>query len=616
MTRLLSGLKLLSFSALVALTAASAQAQEQEKHYAMSLTGAPKYGPDFKHFDYVNPNAPKGGSVRMVANGTFDTFNLIPYRGLPAAGLGLIYDQLMVTSLDESSTEYPQIAEWVSYPADFSSATYKLREQARWHDGKPITPEDVIFSFNVQKENNPRIALYYKNVSEAKKTGDHEVTFYFDEKNNRELPQIIGQLNILPKHFYDNAGGAARDPAKTWMDIPLGSGPYRIKAFEPGRYVTYERVKDYWGAGLPINVGQNNIDEVRFDYYRERQVAFEAFKAGQIDYFNENSAKSWATNYEFPAITAGKVVKRGDIQLKNPEAMQGFVLNTRRAKFADPRVRRAFNLVYNFEWMNQNLFYGQYKRVSSFFENTELAAKGLPQGQELEILNTVRDQVPPEVFTTEYTNPVNGATPEIDRKNWREAVKLLQEAGWFIKDGVLVNAKTGEKMSVEFLVVQPEFERIVNFYRDGLKKLGVDVSVRMIDAAQYQKRTDEFDFDIIVDNFGQSESPGNEQRDFWGSAAADRPGSQNTIGIKNPAVDKLIDRIIFAKDRAELVAATRALDRVLLWNFYIVPQYYSPYQRIAYWNKYSHPDVLPSRTVGFPTVWWYDEAKAAKLATQ
>ncbi len=379
-----------------------------------------------------------------------------------------------------------------------------------------LRPEDVIFSLDVLKQYNPQHAFYYKNVTDAKKTGEREVTFYFDEKNNRELPQIVGQLLVLPKHFYDNAGGAARDPSKTWLDIPLGSGAYKIKAFEPGRYVTYERVKDYWAADLPVNLGQNNFDEIRFDYYKDQQVAFEAFKAGQLDYFNENSAKSWATNYDFPAIQAGKVVKRGDIQLKNPVAMQAFVLNTRRPQFADPRVRQAFNLAFNFEWMNQNLFYKQYSRVSSFFENTELAARGLPQGKELEILETVRDQVPPEVFTTEYKNPVNDATSIIDRRNWREATKLLTEAGWEVKNGALVNSKTGEPMTADFLLVQPESLRIVEPYKQALERLGIKVTVRVVDAAQYQARSDEFDFDIITDRFGQSESPGNEQRNFGG----------------------------------------------------------------------------------------------------
>lgn len=611
MTRQHSGLAFAIVSA--ALLFAAGASRADETRHATSLIGTPKYPADFKHFDYVNPDAPRGGSARLTATGTFDSFNFIPYKGNKAAGLGLIYDQLMVASLDEPSTDYVQIAESVTYPPDFSTVTYKLRPEARWHDGKPITPEDVIFSLNVLKQYNPQQAFYYKNVTEAKKTGDRDVTFYFDEKNNRELPQIVGQLVVLPKHFYENEGGAARDPSKTWLDVPLGGGAYKIKTFEAGRFIVYERVKDYWGDKLPVNVGQNNIDEIRYDYFGDRQVAFEAFKAGQIDYFVETSAKSWATAYNFPALMAGKVVKNGDIRLKNPEPMQAFVLNTRRPQFADPRVRQAFNLAFNFEWMNQNLFYGQYTRTTSFFENTELAARGLPQGKELEILEPLRAQVPPEVFTTEYKNPVNDASSIIDRKNWREATKLMSEAGWEVKNGVLVN-KAGEQFMADFLLVQPDFVRIVEPYKQALERLGVKVTVRVIDAAQYQARVDEFDFDIITGGFQQSESPGNEQREYWGSAAADHPGSQNRIGIKNPAVDKLIDRIIFSKDREELVAACRALDRVLLWNHYVVPQFFSPNERIAYWDKYSYPATLPSRSVGFPNVWWYDKDKAAKLA--
>jgi microcin C transport system substrate-binding protein len=611
MIRTSSGLKAIAATALLVFACGGAFADE--KRHATSLIGTPKYGPDFKHFDYVNPNAPKGGSVRLWAMGTFDSFNIIPYKGNKAGAIGQIYDTLMASSMEESSAEYSQIAEWVSYPADFSSVTYKLRDAARWHDGKPMTPEDVIFSFEVLKKNNPQYAFYYKNVTSAEKTGEREVTFRFDEKNNRELPQIVGQLLVLPKHFYEDK---KLDPAETWLEPPLGSGAYKIKSFEAGRFVVLERVKDYWAADLPVNVGQNNVDEIRYDYYRDQDVAFEAFKAGQIDYFSESSAKNWATRYDFPALKAGKVIKRGDIVLQNPRPMQSLVFNMRRPKFADARVREAFDLVYNFEWLNQNIFFGQYKRTSSYFENTEMAAKGLPQGKELAILEEVRAEVPPEVFTTEYKNPVNG-TPADERNNVRKALKLLQDAGWEIKNGVLTNAKSGEVMTIEFLTYQENMLRLISPYMQSLEKLGVKSTARVVDTPQYQRRTDNFDYDAVVDGFAQSESPGNEQRDFWGSAAADRVGSRNSIGIKNPAVDKLIDKIIFAKDREELVAACRALDRVLLWNHYVVPQYYTPNERFSYWNRFSHPQTLPTRAIGFPTIWWYDQEKAAKLsATQ
>jgi len=612
MIRTNSGLKAVAATALLVLACGGAFADE--KRHATSLIGTPKYGPDFKQFDYVNPAAPKGGSVRLWAMGTFDTFNIITFKGNQAAGIGLIYDQLMTGSMDESSTEYGQIAEWASWPEDYSSVTYKLRDEARWHDGKPLTPEDVIFSLDVFKKYNPQYAFYYKNVTGAEKTGEREVTFHFDQKNNRELPQIVGQLVVLPKHFYEGEDGKKHDPSATWMEIPLGGGAYKVKSFDPGRSIVFERVKDYWGDKLPVNVGQNNMDEIRYEYFRDAQISFEAFKAGKLDYFTESSAKNWATMWDFPSLKAGKVVRNGDIILKNPHPMQGFAFNVRRSKFTDPRVRQAFNMVMNFEWMNQNLFFGQYKRVSSYFENTELAAKGLPQGKELAILEEVRTQVPPEVFTTEYKNPVN-ETPTDVRNNIRQATKLLQDAGWELKNGTLTNVKTGEPMTVEFLLVQETFLRVVEPFIQSLEKLGVKSTARVVDTPQFQRRSDSFDYDVVVDSFPQSESPGNEQRDFWGSDAADRSGSRNSIGIKNPAVDKLIDKIIFAKDREELVAATHALDRVLLWNYYVVPQWYAANQRFGYWDRYSHPATLPSRAIGFPTIWWYDQDKAAKLST-
>lgn len=612
MLRLFSSSMIAILLASAPMTILAANAQTNEKHHAMSLIGAPKYGPDFKHFDYVNPDAPKGGTVRLYGIGTFDSLNLISFKGNKASGLAYIYDQLMARSLDESSAEYGQLAEWVSYPPDFSSVTYKLRDNARWHDGKPVTPEDVIFSLTVLKANNPAYSGYYKNVTRAEKTGEHEITFHFDQKNNRELPQIVGQLVILPKHFYEGPDAAGRKPDGTWLETPLGSGPYKIKTVNAGRYIVYERVQDYWGADLPVSIGYNNFDEIRFDYFLDRLPAFEAFKAGKLDYMAESSAKSWATAYGFPAVVNKSVIKRDDIQLKNPEPMQAFVFNIRRDKFKDPRVRQAFNLVFNFEWLSQNIFYSQYQRTSSFFENTELAAKGLPQGKELEILNEVRDQVPAEVFTTEYKNPVN-ATPQDIRRNTREAARLLREAGYEIRNNRLVNKDTGKALEVEFLLISPDFERVVTPFKQSLERIGVTSTIRVIDASQYQRRTDNYDYDIIVDTFGQSESPGNEQRDFWGSEAADRPGSRNTIGIKNPAIDKVIERIIYAKDREELIAACQAMDRILLWNHYVVPQWFSPKERIAYWNKYSHPETLPSRSVGFPEIWWYDKEKAAKL---
>ncbi len=600
---------------LSALTLGPALAQtEPTRHHALSLIGEPKYPADFSHFDYVNAEAPKGGVVRLGDVGSFDSLNPILYKGEPAAGLGLVYESLMADSLEESSTSYGLIAEWASYPPDFSSVTFKLRDGARWHDGKPITPEDVIYSLEINKAANPRMGLYYKNVSRAEMTGPNEVTFTFDVKGNRELPMIMGQLTILPKHYWTgtDASGNKRDPLKTTLEPPLGSGPYRIKHVSPGRTISYERVADYWGKDLPVSRGYWNFDEIRFDSYRDQTVSFESFKADNLDLHNETSAKGWATAYDFAAVENGKV-KRQEVEIKSAKPMQSFVFNLRRPQFQDRRVRRAFNLAFDFEWANKNLFYGQYARVGSYFEGSELASpKALPEGRELEILTEVKDQLPSEVFTEIYANPVNN-NPDDLRNNLREAVRLLKEAGYEIKGGKLVHAKTGQPLQVEFLLNSPLFERIVQPYAGNLKRLGIDATLRMVDSAQYTRRLDRFDYDIVVGNFAQSESPGNEQRDYWGSEAADREGSQNLIGIKDPAIDKLIDKVIFAKDREELVAATRALDRALLWNEFVVPQWFSPHVRLAYWNRFGQPQTLPSLTPGFMQVWWYDSEKAGNL---
>jgi microcin C transport system substrate-binding protein len=383
----------------------------------------------------------------------------------------------------------------------------------------------------------------------------------------------------------------------------------------PGRSIVYERVKDYWGKDLPVNIGRANFDELRFEYFRDSTVALEAFKGDQLDWRTENVAKNWATAYDFPAVLDKRVVKE-EFPVRSQGIMQGFVLNTRRAKFSDPRVRRAFNLALDFEEMNKQFFYGAYKRIGSFFEGSELASSGLPTGLELEILETVRGQVPPEVFTAAYKNPTNG-NPNAVRNNLREATRLLREAGYEIRNQKLINAKTGEPLTVEFLLDEPVFERFALFYKPILERLGIGVTVRTIDDAQFENRMRAFDFDIIVGSWPESLSPGNEQRGYWGSQAADQPGSRNLIGIKNPAVDKLIDRVVFAKNREELVAATKALDRVLLWNHYVVPQWTYSKVRTARWDRFSHPDRLPEYGApAFPTVWWWDAAKAAKTRSR
>ena len=592
-----------------------AQAEPVWRH-GLSLFGTLKYPAGFKHFEYVNPNAPKGGAARQIAFGTFDNFNQVVagVKGSLVAGIDLIYDTLMVSALDEVSTEYGLLAESVSHPADFSGVTYRLRPQAKWHDGRPVTPEDVIFSFEAFKRHSPQLSAYYRHVVKAHKSGDHEVTFTFDQPGNRELPQIVGQITVLPKHWWEGTdrSGTKRDIGVTTLEPPLGNGAYRIKEFVPGRTIVYERVKDFWGKDLNVNIGRDNFDELRFEYFRDSTVAIEAFKADQVDWRSENSAKNWATAYDFAAVRERRVVLE-EFAIRNFGIMQAFAFNLRRDKFKDARVRRAFNLAFDFEEMNKQIFFGQYKRISSYFEGTELAWRDLPQGLELQILESVRDKVPPDVFTTAYANPVGGS-PQAVRANLREATGLLREAGYEVRNQKLVNARTGEPFTVEFLVDDPTSERFVLFYQPSLQRLGIDARVRTVDDAQYENRLRQWDFDIIVASWGESLSPGNEQRGFWGSDAADRPGSRNLIGIKNPAVDALIERVIFAKSREELVAATRALDRVLLWNHYVVPQWTYRKVRSARWDRFGRPDKMPEYGLSaFPTIWWWDADKAAKI---
>ena len=598
--------------------AAAADGETVWRH-GLSLFGDLKYPPDFPHFDYVNPNAPKGGTLRQITIGTFDNFNPVPagVKGNLAEGTGLLFDTLMGASLDEASSEYGLIAEAARFPPDFSAVTYRLRREARWHDGEPITPEDVIFSFDAFKSNSPQYAAYYRHVVRGEKTGEREVTFTFDVPRNRELPQIVGQLTVLPRHWFDgrDASGKPRDVTATTLEPPLGSGPYRIARFEAGRNIVYERVKDHWASAVPLVVGTHNFDQQAFVYFRDINVAFEAFKADQVDWRTENSAKRWATGYDFPAVQEKRVVVE-TFPLRNLGTMQAYAFNVRRPKLADPRLRRAFNFALNFEQINQELFYGQYRRITSYFEGTELASSGLPEGEELRILEGLRDRVPPEVFTTPYTNPVGGGTEAV-RGNLLAATRLLKEAGFVVRNQKLVDQRTGEQLRVEFLIDDPTYEPFVLFYQAPLERLGIAVTVRAVDDVQYQNRVRQFDFDIVIASWLESLSPGNEQREYWGSAAADAPGSRNLIGIKNPAVDALIDRIIFADDRAGLVAATRALDRVLLWNHYVVPQWNIDKVRTARWDRFARPDPMPKYGAdAFPTIWWWDAARAGKIPPQ
>ncbi len=567
--------------------------------HGLSLLDNLKYPADFKQLDYVNPDAPKGGLVRRFSIGSFDSFNPFIIKGDSAPGIGFVFETLMTSPMDDISSEYGLIAESVEVPEDLSWVAYRLRPEAKFHDGSPITVEDVIFSFNILKTKGaPHYRFYYANVESVEKTGERTVTFRFSGPPNRELPQIVGQLAVLPKAYWET-----RDFSKTTLERPLGSGPYRIGDFEPGRSITYERVADYWGKDLPINRGRFNFDQIRYDMYRDGTVAMEAFKAGGYDFRVENSAKRWATGYQFKAVNEN-LVKVEEIPHGRPTGMQAFVMNTRKSPFSNRLFRQALAYAYDFQWSRKTLFYGQYHQPASYFSNSDLASSGLPSAAELEILEPYRGRIPEEVFTKEYQPPKTDGSGNI-RKNLRQAAKLMKAAGFQVKDKKLVDPATGQPVEIEFLYAQPSSERLLAPIAKNLERLGIAARLRMVDSAQYANRAREFDFDIITISFGQSESPGNEQRDYWGSEAADRPGSRNYIGIKDPVVDELIEKLVAAPDRKTLITVTRALDRVLLWGHYVIPQLISKTERIAYWNKFGRAPIQPKYGVDF-TAWWVD----------
>lgn len=605
----------------LALVLMGAVAGAQEWRTSSSLINPEIETQPFERYSYVNPEAPKGGTLNSAAFGTFDSFNPFLVRGTPAAGLtsfgGLIWETLMQQSPEEPSTSHPLIAEAFKYPEDYSSATYRLDPDARWHDGTPITAEDVVWSLEVLKKISPMHNRYFANVTEAVALSDHMVEFHFDQAGNRELPHIMGDLPVLPKHWWEgtDAKGNKRDITQPTLEPPLGSGPYRIASFRAGSEIVWERVEDYWGADLPVNIGRNNFDRIRYIYFQDQNAEFLAFTRGGVeDVRREVSTRRWAQDYNFPAFEAGDVVKREFVS-NSVEPMQAFVFNMRKPRFADRRVRHALTLAYNFEQQNRTHFFGMNKRFSSYFEKSELSATGVPEGHELEILEEFRDQLPPELFTQPFELPVYDS-PQDEREYLREAVRLFNEAGWEIRNGRMVNRETGEQFSVEFLGASPTDEIIVSGIIPNLRRIGINAELRVVDTSQYIQRIQNFDFDAITSRFAQTHSPGNEQRDFWGSEAADMPGSRNLAGIKDPVVDALINKIIYAEDREELVVATKALDRVLLWNYYMIPQYYQPTLRYAYWNKFGIPEKQPEYAGIDVQSWWVDEERAAALAAK
>jgi microcin C transport system substrate-binding protein len=583
----------------VLLCCALATAAPAAGNHGLSLFGDLKYGPDFKNFDYVNPNAPKGGTMRFSAIGTYDTLNPFVVKGIAASNVGQIFDTLMLPSQDEPSSEYGLVAESVEVAPDKLSVLYTLRKEARFHDGSPMTPDDVVWTFEtLRTKGHPSYRTYYGDVTKVEKEGERGVRFHFKSADNRELPQILGQMAVLSQKYW-----AGRDFEKTTLDPPLGSGPYKIEAIDAGRSITYRRVPDYWGADLPVRKGRNNVDVARYDYYRDGTIALEAFKAGQYDIRTENSSILWATGYDGPALRQG-LIKKEELPNELPSGMQGFGYNLRRPLFQDPRVRQALAYAFDFDWSNKNLFYGAYTRTRSYFDNSELAAKGVPQGDELQILEKYRGKIPDEVLTKEYDPPKYDGSGNI-RDGLREGLKLLQAAGWGFKNEKLVNEKTGQPFEFELLLDNPQFERIVLPFAKNLERMGITARVRTVDNAQYEKRMETFDYDMTIVAFGQSLSPGNEQREYWGSKAADEEGSRNQLGIKNPVLDELIEELIKAPDRPSLVAHTRALDRLLQYGYYVIPNYHIAAFRVAYWDKFRRPQISPKYGVGIDT-WWVD----------
>ncbi len=573
-----------------------------------------KYPADFKNFDYVNVHAPKGGRVRLATLGSFDSVNPFSDKG-ESASTG-VNETLLTRSLDEPSSEYGLLAEGLWFPDDYSRVVYRLRAAARFHDGVAVTPEDVIFSLDALKTNSTQYAAYYKDIVKAEKTGDHEVTFIFSSKGNRELPQITGQLSVLPKHWWTakDANGKQRSLGATSLEAPLGSGPYAVSAIRPGFSIITKRVEDYWGKDFAVNLGHDNFDEIELQYYQDRAVLLEAFKGDQFDIQLETSSKQWAVGYDFPAANDGRVV-REELPRKGVSGMQCWAMNLRRPIFADARVRVALDLAFDFEWSNTNLFYGLYTRARSYFGNSELEANGLPSPDELKLLEPLRGKIPPEVFSTEYQSPLSD-TPQARRNNLRKAQSLLAEAGWKpVTDGnrqVLKNDK-GETFRFDLVLDSPAFERIALPYKEQLALLGIEANVKVVDSAQYERITESFDFDMTVHSWPQSLSPGNEQREFFASGFADRKQSRNLAGIKDPAVDALVEAIVAAPNRAALISACKALDRVLTWNRFVVPMWFKPADWIAYWKRVRHPDQMPGYALGYPAIWWYDAKVAAEL---
>lgn len=570
---------------------------------ALVLHGEAKYGSQdkpFRHFDYANPEAPKGGTLRMAARGTFDSLNPYSNKGTPVSGITLLYDTLMTQSRDEPFSLYPLVAESAQRAPDNSSITFNLNPAARFHDGQPITAHDVKYTFDLlTRQGHPFYRSYYADVDSVTVLSNRQVRFDFKHGKNPELPFILAELPVLPKHYWEQK---ENDFSSASLNTPLGSGPYQVKSVEGGRSISYQRVPDYWAKDLPVNVGRYNFDEISYDYYRDEHVALQALKAGEYDLRYENVAKNWATAYDVPAVQRGDLIL-ATIPTRNPAPIQGFAFNLRRTVFQDPLVRKALGYAMDFQWLNRNLFHNSYIRSNSYFGNSGMEATGIPEGDELKLLEPWRSQLPEPLFTEPYSVPVTDGSGNI-RPQLHKALTLLKKAGWSLSKNRLVNDQ-GQPLKIELLLTQPSLERVALPFKKNLEQMGVELTIRTVDLSQYINRIRDFDYDMIVTGYGQSASPGNEQIGYWGSKAADTKGSRNYMGIKDPVVDAMIHHVINAHSREELTTAVKALDRVLLWGEYMIPQWYYPYDRIAYFSKLVRPEAEPLYSTDIYT-WWIE----------
>ncbi len=576
---------------------------------SLTLHGASKYPPDFQHFDYVNPEAPKGGSLRRGANGTFDSLNPFISKGTPALGLSNIYDTLMTKSNDESFSLYPLITESVELDSENKAITFNINPSARFQDGTKITAEDVKNTFELLTEQgHPFYRNYYNDVDEVIILDSLKVKFVFKHSKNRELPYILAELVVMPKHFWEHPDN---DFTSASLKPPLGSGPYLISNINNGRSLTYRLNENYWAKELPVNRGRYNLESISYEYYRDEHVALEAFKAGDIDIRFEYVARNWATAYDIPPVRSGRIILES-IQTRNPAPVQGFAFNQRRRIFKDSNVRKALYFAMDFEWLNKNIFYNRYIRSNSYFENSDREARGIPDSDELALLMPYRDQLPSELFTEPYSLPVTDGSGNV-RDQLQKALSLLSDSGWTIKQGKLTD-KNDQHFKFDLLLVQPTMERVALPFKKNLDSLGITLTIRTVDISQYINRIRNFDYDMIVVGYGQSPSPGNEQRGYWGSQAASTPGSKNYMGIENPVIDAMIEKVVDAKNKIELKTAVQALDRVLLWGNYLIPHWYISSDQVAYSNKLTHPQSEPLFNTDLSSWWIKDDLPKHSLS--